>query len=272
MMEVMMNCSGGVHKKVRHGLINGVPTKSFVVTSVSRIVNVRLWEEYCHSKKLLLARWDDLSAEAPSKYLVKHPMITPFLDARTNEYWMFHGTAAANVKILLQKGYDPRVCSVDGMFGGGFYFAENATKSNSYIPCPGCGGNAVFQQKACKCKNPESLEYDMIVYRACLGDVHVALEYDQKTYKGTPKAPVRRPPQKVGGFGETYDCVLGEKGSHLLNRELVMYQGNQAYPEFVIKYCRRGELEATQRRFTPANYYKHKFLPVYDKTQPESNI
>jgi len=137
MMEVMMNCSPGVHKKVRHGMVNGLPSQSFVVTSVSRIVNVRLWTEYCHQVTLLLSRWADLPSELASKYLVKHPMITPFLDAATNEYWLFHGTAANNVKILLQKGYDPRVCSVDGMFGGGFYFAENATKSNSYIPCPG---------------------------------------------------------------------------------------------------------------------------------------
>jgi len=261
-----MNCSPGVHKKVRHGLVNGLPTQSFVVTSVSRIVNVRLWEEYCHQVTLLLARWADLSAEVPSKYLVKHPMITPFLDAGTNEYWLFHGTAAGNVKILLQKGYDPRVCSVDGMFGGGFYFAENATKSNSYIPCPGCGLNAVFAPKPCKCKNQENLEFDMIVYRACLGDVHVALEYDAKTYKGTARAPVRRAPQKANGFGETYDCVLGERGANLYNREVVMYQGNQAYPEFVIKYRRRHEADVNQRRYTPANYYKHKFLPVYDKS------
>lgn len=266
MMEVMMNCSPGVHKKVRHGLVNGLPSQSFVVTSVSRIVNVRLWTEYCHQVTLLLSRWADLPAELASKYLVKHPMITPFLDAATNEYWLFHGTAAGNVKILLQKGYDPRVCSVDGMFGGGFYFAENATKSNSYIPCPGCGQNAAFSPKPCKCKNQESLEFDMIVYRACLGDVHVALEYDAKTYKGTARAPVRRAPQKADGFGETYDCVLGERGANLYNREVVMYQGNQAYPEFVIKYKRRHEADVNQRRYTPANYYRHKFLPLYDKS------
>lgn len=123
-------------------------------------------------------------------------MVTPLLDASANEYWFFHGCDGRIVPVLLQKGYDPRVSSVSGMFGGGFYLAENSSKSNQYIPCPGCGENAIFYGSGCRCRNQEDLEFKMILYRTVLGDVHVAKNYDKQLYRGGEKQPVRRPPFK----------------------------------------------------------------------------
>ncbi len=65
-----------------------------------------------------------------SKYLKKHPLLTPLLDANANEYWLFHGCDDQIIPVLVDKGYDPRVSDLNGMFGGGFYLAENSSKSN----------------------------------------------------------------------------------------------------------------------------------------------
>jgi hypothetical protein len=76
------------------------------------------------------------------------------------------------------------------MFGGGFYLTENSSKSNQYIPCPGCEQNAVFPESGCNCKDQENLEFTIILYRAVLGDVHIAKQYDRKIYRGTHKSRV----------------------------------------------------------------------------------
>ena len=118
-----------------------------------------------------------------SNYLEEYPPLTPVLDASANEYWLFHGCDNGILKILLHEGYDPRVSCLDGMFGGGFYLAENSSKSNQYIPCPDCGENAISRNEVCKCKNQNNLEFSMILYRTVLVDVHVAKKYDKKFTK-----------------------------------------------------------------------------------------
>ena len=45
---------------------------------------------------------------------------------------------------------------------------------------------------------------------------------------------VRRPPDKGGGGG-TYDSVLASGGTQV-HREFIVYDRNQAYPEFIIHY------------------------------------
>lgn len=174
-------------------------------------------------------------------YLKDRPLLMPLLDAKANEYWLFHGCDAMIIPILLQSGYDPRVSSLDGMFGGGFYLAENSSKSNQYIPCPGCGKNAIFRGIGCSCKQQEKLEFFIILYRAVLGDVHVAKVYDEKMYRGEEKCRVRRPPFKNKSV-DLYDSVMGESKTHSANnlkyREFILYECNQAYPEYVIRFRR----------------------------------
>lgn len=182
-----------------------------------------------------------------SRWLAEHPMTSPLLDPAVNEYWLFHGTKAENVDILIDKGYDNRVCSVHGMFGSGFYLAENSTKSNQYIPCPSCNKNAIFYEGNCACN--VYTEYTMVIYRAALGDVHVCKAYsrDYKVKSGRGQTePVRRPPEKNDDH-EVYDCVLGESIEHagdaalLQFREIILYEQHQAYPEFLVTFKRRHD-------------------------------
>lgn len=164
------------------------------------------------------------------------------MDARANEYWLFHGCDSNILPTLSKNGYDPRVSNVEGMFGGGFYLSENSSKSNQYIPCPGCQQNCIFRESDCKCRSQENFEFSIILYRTTLGDIHIAKEYKKEIYQGIDKQhPVRRPPKKENAT-QLYDSVMGESrkygGDQLNYREFIVYEGGQAYPEYVIRYKR----------------------------------
>jgi hypothetical protein len=48
-------------------------------------------------------------------------------DGDANERLLWHGTTVPHV--IIKDGFDPRVCNLSGMFGGGVYFADKSTKS-----------------------------------------------------------------------------------------------------------------------------------------------
>jgi len=140
--------------------------------------------------------------------------------------------------LIVKNGFDERVSALSGMFGGGIYFAENSSKSNQYVPCSNCNGGAVFSTTNCSCKDQGIL--GLILCRVALGDVHIALKYDQDKYKGTTERPVRLAPLKANG--KRYDAVLGESlqngGDTLRFREIVIYDRYQVYPEYLVAYKR----------------------------------
>ena len=178
-----------------------------------------------------------------SKYLKNNPLLAPLLNPNANEFWLFHGCNDKVLPELLTDGYDPRMSHLNGMFGGGFYLAENSSKSNQYIPCPMCGQNAIGRDDKCSCENQEDLEFTMIIYRAILGDIHIAKTYDKDIYRGSGSFRVRRPPKK--NSNDIYDSVMGESikygGNRLQYREFILYESGQAYPEYVVKYKRSAK-------------------------------
>jgi hypothetical protein len=181
-----------------------------------------------------------------SIYLETHPLLTPLLDSQANEYWLFHGCNYETVPDLLHFGYDPRISNLKGMFGGGFYLAENSSKSNQYIPCLQCNGNSIHTSFGCLCPGQKDFVFQMILYRVVLGNVHVALQYDKKKYRdGAGKEScVRRPPTKTG-CQDLYDSVMGESmkngGDRLQHREFILYERGQAYPEYLIEFRRSAQ-------------------------------
>ncbi|CAF3966170.1 unnamed protein product [Rotaria sordida] len=228
----------------QYGTVNNRDPTKFLINRIVRIHNNELWHLYCFKKDIIIRQNNDRLADCGSSiYLETCPVLTPLLDTRTNEYWLFHGCSQNNLYHLLHNGYDPRVSNLKGRFGGGFYLAENSSKSNRYIPCPGCGQNFIGSILGCRCINQEDLEFSMILYRAALGDVHVALKYDREKYSHGPNGQcIRRPPKKAHSK-ELYDSVMGESmkygGDRLKHREFILYDAGQAYPEYVI-YFRRS--------------------------------
>jgi hypothetical protein len=214
--------------------------------------------------------------------------LTPKLDEKSNEYWLFHGTKSEYLDVLLNVGYDVRIGSLIGMFGGGFYLAENPTKSNQYIPCPTCGKGSVFTSGNCDCKKEQV--YSMIIFRTTLGLPHLAIDYKKEKYcgissKSTVNIPgfgkyisaskdsidsfVRRPPLIPGSF-ETYDSVLGESkgngGNKLEYREFILYDNHRAYPEYIIEFKRSVKSPKVDK-----NLFQ-KVLSVFLSQKPTSEV
>lgn len=252
MIQDFMNGTAVINPDVKYGMVGGKITTHFELVQVNRVQNKFLWTEYVKTKRRLAAKLHDCPKLEGSRWLAEHPMNSPLLDPAVNEYWFFHGTKEENVDILIDKGYDNRVCSAGGMFGIEFYLAENSTKSNQYIPCPQCNKNAIFYGEHCKCS--VETEYTLLIYRAALGDVHVCKEYSEDEYKYVQgrklKEPVRRPPSK--GDGDAYDCVLGESQKHfecagLKFREVILYEKYKAYPEFVVTFKRRHDTSRVEK-------------------------
>ncbi|CAF1137147.1 unnamed protein product [Rotaria sordida] len=234
----------------KYGTINGQDPTEFLTNRITRIHNNELWHVYCYKKDMVIRKYNDRLTDCESsKYLQAHPILTPLLDTKTNEYWLFHGCSRNSLYHLLHSGYDPRVSNLSGMFGGGFYLAENSSKSNQYIPCPKCGKNSIGNDIGCNCANQQDIEFAIVLYRAALGDVHVAMKYDKEKYRRGPnKQRVRRPPKKANDE-DLYDSVMGESmengGDQLKYREFILYESGQAYPEYVI-YFRRSANRARQ--------------------------
>jgi len=50
---------------------------------------------------------------------------------------------------------------------------------------------------------------------------------------------MRRPPEVPNGNGRAYDSVIGQSNASSSSyREFIVYDGNQCYPEFLVKYKR----------------------------------
>ena len=130
---------------------------------------------------------------------------------------LWHGTPHVNQ--ILKGGFDPRYCSMQGMFGGGVYFAENSTKSCRY---------ANMQQKG----DTGSL----LLCSVALGESCVCR---------VPQSDIRKPPEPsvldTKYWSETgkYQSVFAPSNvddtfSFLAMREYVVYHTNQAYPQYVV--------------------------------------
>ncbi|KAH3744315.1 Interferon-induced protein 44 [Pelomyxa schiedti] len=121
------------------GCVRGKWPGGLKVRRVIRIQDRLQWESYTNYKNILRERVSGNAAAKPSsRYLSNKPMQTSLLDSSVNEYLLFHGCSSEVLSQLTREGADFRVSNITGMFGAGFYLAENSSKSNWYIPCSRC--------------------------------------------------------------------------------------------------------------------------------------
>ena len=109
------------------------------VTGIDRIQSTSVYERYALRRKIVAAESDSGSANV-------------------RELW--HGTPLLDA--VLKHGFDPRYCSMRGLFGGGVYFAENSSKSVRYAGAcrPGDSGALILCTVAlgdsCVCNTPQT--------------------------------------------------------------------------------------------------------------------
>jgi len=134
------------------------------------------------------------------------------IDPNINEFYLFHGTTAQSATSITNSDFrlDLAGTNAGTLYGRGIYFAECASKSDEYAQVDG-----------------RSL-YPMLVCRVTLGRVLYTAEEYPKT------APLVK--QCTTG---AYHSVLGDREKcRGTFREMIVYDADQAYPEFVVWYSR----------------------------------
>jgi len=210
------------------------------VKRLVRIQNPMQWLRYRDRKQHIL---DQNSGKCSyvSKVLTATPK-SPLVDPLANEFFLLHGLNTANATGICKFGFDPRYCSLEGMYGAGLYFAENSSKSNQYSHSGACTASG-FKPGSCRCA--QSDEVCMLVCRVVLGDCLL-----ENVYRGNAPGQFwhgrRTEPTKsvFGGPPSIYNSVLGESkinfgpSAALQLREYIVYESSQVYPEYKVFYKR----------------------------------
>lgn len=200
--KVRLNPNDWRYQLVNNRMINTIvshPSDTGGKFSSYEIVNIELiLNEKVWSKYRLMCRMIEIDCGVGSK----------------NEKLLFHGSNFIDSIQML--GFDESYANKGNMFGAGIYFAEHSSKSNQYAF--GCGqGCQDHMDKSCYI-----CERKLIYAQVALGKSLIGRE-------AMPDCP-HGPP----GF----HSVTGKPNitDNLTYPEYVIYNGNQAYPLFVITY------------------------------------
>lgn len=130
-----------------------------------------------------------------------------------NEKLLFHGSNF--IDRIQTNGFDERYAQRDNMFGAGIYFAEHSSKSNQYTFGWGLGCLEHKNKSCYEC------ERQMILAQVALG-----------------RSLISKEPLKCAHAPPGYSSVVGSPGStdNLIYPEYTVYNGDQAYPLYIIRY------------------------------------
>ncbi|XP_059489268.1 poly [ADP-ribose] polymerase tankyrase-like [Neocloeon triangulifer] len=156
-----------------------------------------------------------LNSDLWNQYRIRRDEIRQDIGGRVKEVRLFHGTNFA--RSITEDGFKVNLASDKGMFGKGIYFADLSSKSNQYT-FEGCN-------KPCKQHNEvycSDCERTMLICRVAMG-----AEYKARDAMNGIKAPP-----------SGYHTVVAEPGvcKNIKYPEYVIYDDNQAYPGYLVKY------------------------------------
>lgn len=236
LQDLMNSTTYGPHK-TNPGL-SPVTFKQLQVTRVTRVQNPITWMRYHTRKNTILSEAKGKCSPQLTKVLTVHPN-GPATDLDANEFFLFHGLNVNSVIGITKFGFDPRFCSLQGMFGAGLYFAENSSKSNQYCHAGACTSSGA-QASMCKCSYNDEL--CLLVCRVTLGDPLVECIF-RGNNPGDFWYNKRTEPKKADQIN-IYNSVVGESKANygpaaaLMLREYIVYESSQVYPEYKLYYKR----------------------------------
>jgi predicted peroxiredoxin len=150
----------------------------------------------------------------PQPYLCREELLVHEVDGYLNEGFYFHGTDAYTAGVISQFGFDERFSS--GIYGDGLYFTPHVCKAMQYAKATLDG------------------VYTLVLARVLVGDVYFA----NKTLNHIRHAPE----QAMGIPGLLYNSVVAEPGNmpgapgdHQHHTEVVIFDGAQACPVYLIR-------------------------------------
>ena len=187
--------------------------RSLTITGLEQIHNIRLWKNYEFrkeqvKKELEGSRIPEVSSSFTGCKWAK-------LDPTVNEIWVLHGTTPDKVDLIASFGFDERLARERGLYGQGVYFTDQTCKAFQY-------SGAGRQAEGC-----------FIITRLILGEPHYARGPLPQVKVEPPRDP------KDASKGRCHSVIASPgtpsgNGATQVHRELVIFDGAQAYPEMIV--------------------------------------
>lgn len=188
----------------------------YAVVSVLHNKNLELWKQYCRARRRIQnrkvhQRIKSLTCDFDRSSLGE-------VDPSIQEFLLFHGTKPTAAESICNTGF--RVSNAGSktglLYGRGLYFAECSSKSDEYAQDDEHGIYLGF--------------YAMLLCRVSCGNM---LETTQKA----PNTEYLE--HRCKGTDTPFQSVLGDRELESRTyREFIIYNNDQAYPEYVIIYRR----------------------------------
>ena len=187
----------------------------YEITHIERIENEKLWNKYATEKRLMYKKLMDYQREfsdfnpdiltTQSNWMELCDSNFP-LESEVNEVFLFHNTKMECISIIKETGVELALGNIDGQFEPGIQFNEDPTLNHNHS------------------FDSTTSHYNLFICRVLLGEAKTVTVEELKTKKAPPL---------MNGSTQRYDSIVGdEKGP----RQFVIYNGYQAYPEFLVSY------------------------------------
>lgn len=144
------------------------------------------------------------------------------LRVSSNEKLLFHGTSKSASDIIISNGFSTDKARADGLLGPGIYFADRSSKSNIYAACQ------CTRDRSCqKCSRY------MLLCNVELGHTYKAVSfYDSDKFKFYDSVEVEKSSHTIA----VNSVTAYEEPGFIKYPEYAIYDVNQAYPKYRIKY------------------------------------
>lgn len=198
------------------------------VIAVERIENTKLWAKYALEKGLQQIKYKNAPPQSIATPIDEKWMETNFdICPSINEKYLWTGIKPEAVSPIVEEGLDEKLSGLySNLFGAGIYFAEYASKSDQYM-VPDSKGNCFIFLCRVLMGSPYIIKkfvHSKQPIRRIQDIPEVSSKIKNKDLKGPPDsllAECRRSPNCGDADLERY-------------REMVVYEKNQVYPEFLI--------------------------------------
>lgn len=189
----------------------------FEVLSVVHNQNLRRWSRYSKCRARMFPATDVVTSLTSSSLPSDLSSDLGELDKSINEFLLFHGTSPTAARSICDTEFSTsHAGSSLNKYGDGILFAESSSKADEYAQDDAEG---VYQTL-----------YAMLVCRVTCGRMLCSSEM---------KPDAQRLKTMCTGKEATYRSVLGDRGvASGSSREFVVFDTDQAYPEYIIIYRR----------------------------------
>jgi len=213
-----------------------VPT-GYVLVTAYRNQNLDLWQKYSLVKTAIVeecTRPSDVALE-PKSVVTSGKILESALEDAYNEWFLFHGTSAAKCKSICSSNFRLNLAGSGAtwkdigatvglpLYGYGIYLAEHVTKSDEYSePIP--------EDESFLPVGEDGQEFHAVILCRVLGGRTNVVTTNE----------IERDKLKADVFAGPYHSVFGDRVTTLNKpfREIVVYDKDQCYPEFLLVYAR----------------------------------